>query len=233
MTTKEVISLLKSKADPSIVNYKRSKFGIEAINAIGIYQKELNQLARQIPRDHELALKLFETNIYEARLLCSKLCDPHKVTLNQMDDWVQTFDNWEICDTFCLGVFAKHPMVVSKIVEWATHEKEFVKRAAFATIAGYCSADKTSNNDIFKSFFSIILRECTDSRVYVKKAINWALRSIGKRNEDLKLQAIQLANEILRLENKTANWIAKDTLRELNNPKVRISQYPRSIYKKT
>ena len=131
-----------------------------------------------------------------------------------------------------MGLFAKSKYAVPKAIEWSSRKKEFEKRAAFATIAAYCMADKESNNDTFEQFFPIIKRESTDKRIYVKKAVNWALRNIGKRNIDLKVKAINIAEEILEIDNKTAKWIATNALKELTKEKIRMSDYPRKIYRK-
>jgi len=147
-----------------------------------------------------------------------------------MEKWVKTFENWEICDSFCMGLFAKSKFAVTKIMEWTERKPEFEKRAGFAIMAAYCMANKTSNNEIFEQFFPIIKREVNDERLYVKKAVNWALRNIGKRNIDLNEKAIEIAKEILNFESKSAKWIAKDALKELQKDGVRISNYPRKIY---
>lgn len=232
MTANQIIKLLKKEADPSKILFKESKFGVISNNALGIYHKDLKVLAKQIPKNDQLAIELFETDIYEARLLCSKIFNPKNLTPTLMDKWTKTFENWEICDSFCMGIFAKSKHAVPKAIEWTTRKREFEKRAGFTTIAAYCMADKKSHNDLFEQFFPIIKRECTDERIYVKKAVNWALRNIGKRNVDLKARAISVAEEILQMNDKTANWIAKDALKELTKQKLRSSDYPRAIYRK-
>ena len=232
MTANQIIDLLKKNANPNKILIKETKFGITSNNALGIYHKELKELAKQIPKNDKIAIELFESNIYEARLLCSKIFNPENLTENLMDKWTSTFENWEICDSFCMGLFAKSKYAVLKAIEWAKREREFEKRAGFAIIAAYCMSDKESLNDTFEQFFPIIKRECTDERVYVKKAVNWALRNIGKRNIDLKSKAIALSEEILKINNKTAKWIANNALKELTGEKIRISDYPRKIYRK-
>ena len=199
---------------------------------MGIYHKDLRILAKEIGYDKELAIALFDSGIYEGRLLCSKIIRPRDVTEAQMEQWVKTFENWEICDSFCMGLFAKGSLAMSKIQEWSSRESEFEKRASFATMAAYCMADKKSGNKLFESFFELIIREAKDERLYVKKAVNWALRSIGKRNVDLNKKAIRVANEILSFESKSAKWIAKDALNELQKDTVRMSDYPRIEYRK-
>lgn len=231
MTTNQIIDILKKEADPEKVLIKETKFGISSNNALGIYHKELKELAKKIPREDKIAIELFSSNIYEARLLCSKLFNPENLTEELMDEWTSTFENWEICDSFCMGLFAKSKYAISKALEWSGRKREFEKRAGFTTIAAFCMADKESDNDTFEQFFPIIKRESTDERLYVKKAVNWALRNIGKRNIDLKSKAILVAEEISQVNDKTAKWIASNALKELKGDKIRISDYPRKMYR--
>lgn len=231
MTTDQIIDILKKEANPEKVQIKETRFGIVSNNALGIYHKELKELAKKIPKDDKIAIALFESNIYEARLLCSKIFNPENLTEQLMDNWTSTFENWEICDSFCMGLFAKSQYAIPKAIEWSNRKKEFEKRAGFTIIAAYCMADKVSPNNLFEQFLPIIKRECKDERLYVKKAVNWALRNLGKRNTDLKLKAVSLAEEILKINDKTATWIAKNALKELTNEKVRISDYPRKVYR--
>ena len=189
-------------------------------------------IAKEIGQNNELALQLFDSGIYEGRLLCSKIFRPKDVTEPLMEKWVKTFENWEICDSFCMGLFSKSKFALAKILEWSEREPEFEKRASFAIMASYCMADKTSENELFEQFFPIIKQAAIDERLYVKKAVNWSLRNIGKRNIDLNGKAIEVANEILKFESKPAKWIAKNAIKELQKDSVRISNYPREKYKK-
>lgn len=231
MTCKEIIEALYDLEDKDKVAFKAKKFGIISYNSLGIYHKDLKVMAKEIGVDNTLALQLFDSEIYEARLLCSKLFNPKDVTEELMEKWVKTFENWEICDSFCMGLFSKSNFALAKILEWSQREPEFEKRAAFATLASYCMADKTSDNALFEQFLSIIKREAHDERLYVKKAVNWALRNIGKRNVDLNRKAIEVANDILEFESKSAQWIAKNALAELQKEGIRMSDYPRAIYR--
>jgi len=231
MTVDEVVARLQSMANPEKVVFKEKKFGVISRNSLGIYHKDLKVQAKEIGQDNELAIQLFDTGIYEARLLCSKLFKPKDVTEELMEKWVSTFENWEICDSFCMGLFAKNKLAVKKIQEWHERESEFERRSAFTIIAAYCMADKHADNEVFESFFPIIKKAANDERIYVKKAVNWALRNIGKRNRDLHQSAISVAQELLQMNSKSAQWIAKDALRELKKPKVRMSDYPRAIYR--
>ncbi len=232
MDVQQVIQRLHALADPEKISSKERKFGIKAQNSLGIYQQDLKLLAKEIGRDNHLALALFETGIYEARILCSKIYDPACISAPQMNQWANTFENWEICDSFCMGVFAKSKYALAKAVEWSGHEHEFIKRAGFVIMAAYGFANKTAGNDVFEAFFPIIEREATDDRSYVKKAVNWALRNVGKRNVDLRNGAIVLAKRLLALESKPAKWVAGNALNELESPGVNILDYPRSIYRR-
>ena len=231
MTYNEIIECLHDLKDAEKVIFKEKKFGIVSNNSLGIYHKELKIIAKEIGQDNELALQLFDSGIYEGRLLCSKMFKPKDVTEPLMESWVKTFENWEICDSFCMGLFSKSRFALAKILEWTERKPEFEKRAGFAILASYCMADKKSGNELFEQFFPIIKREANDERLYVKKAVNWALRNIGKRNIDLNEMAIDVANEILIYESKSAKWIAKDALKELQKDGVRMSNYPREKYK--
>ena len=171
MSVEQVIEILRAEANPEKVLIKEKRFGIVANNSLGIYHKELKELAKTLPKDDGLATQLFDTGIYEARLLCSKLFNPENLTEPLMEKWTRSFENWEICDSFCMALYAKSRFAVTKAIEWSSREREFKKRAGFATIAALCMADKNSENDCFEQFFPIILRECTDERIYVKKPL--------------------------------------------------------------
>ncbi len=231
MNLHEVINQLEVLANSEKVEIKEKKFGINAKNSLGIYHKDLKALAKKIGQNNKLALELYNTGIYEARILCSKIYDPERISEKQMNRWVADFENWEICDSFCMGFFAKSSHALSKASEWSEAEKEFVKRAGFVIMASYGFADKKSDNEVFEDFFQPIEREVDDDRLYVKKAVNWALRNIGKRNVDLQRRAIEVANRILVSDSKSAKWIAKNALNELKKPDVNILDYPRHIYR--
>ncbi len=232
MTYQEIIACLQDLKDPEKIIFKEKKFGIIANNSLGIYHKDLKMIAKEIGQNNQLAIQLFDSEIYEGRLLCSKMFKPSDVTEVLMEKWVATFENWEICDSFSMGLFSKSKFALAKILEWANRKPEFEKRAGFATLASYCMADKFSDNALFEQFFPIILRESTDDRLYVKKAVNWALRNIGKRNIDLNKKAIDIATELMKMENKTAIWIGKNALTELQKENIRMSDYPRIKYRK-
>lgn len=231
MTYQAVLEALTHLKDPKKVTFKEKKFGIISNNAWGIYHQDLKLIAKEIGQDNTLAIQLFDSGIYEARLLCSKIFNPNDLTEALMEKWVVTFENWEICDSFCMGLFSKSQYAHTKIFEWSDRKPEFEKRASFATIAAYCMADKTSDNKIFEAFLPLIMQAAHDERIYVKKAINWALRNIGKRNVDLHKKAIEVAHELMKSDSKSAQWIAKNALSELQKKDVRCSDYPRHLYR--
>jgi len=231
MTCQQVIKHLYELQDLEKVTFKAEKFGITSHSSLGIYHKDLKEIAKEIGRNNDLAVQLFDSGIYEGRILCSKLFNPKDLTEPLMEKWVKSFENWEICDSFSMGLFAKSDFAVSKALEWTSRKPEFEKRAGFTIIAAYCMADKKSGNEHFEQFFPIIKHEAYDNRLYVKKAVNWALRNIGKRNTDLRRKAIEAASEILNSKYKSAQWIARDALNELQKDKIRMSDYPRDIYR--
>lgn len=228
----EVLSRLQTLSNVEKVAFKEKKFGIKTSNALGVYMKDINIIAKEIKKNSPLGKALFDTGIYEAKLLCSKIFHPRDLNATLMEEWVKTFDNWEICDSFSMTLFARNKaLALEKIPIWSSREETFEKRAAFATMAGLCSADKKSNNGVFESFLPFIKQASTDDRNFVKKAVSWALRSIGKRNVDLLDLAVKTAHQIAELDNAAAQWISKDVLKELTADKLRISDYPRDIYR--
>ncbi len=232
ISSAEVLQRLREIADPKIVENRAGRFGISTTNALGVSQQDLKLLAREIGQNDALAVALFNTGVYEARLLCSKLFDPAALTEAQMDAWAMTFDNWEICDSFCMGFFARSAHARAKAEQWSTRQEEFVKRAAFSIMASYGFAHKQAPNEVFERFLVLIERESTDERHYVSKAVNWALRNIGKRNRDLQGMAISLANKLKLSDAACSRWIGSDALRELDVPGRKLLDYPRQIYRR-
>ena len=220
MQYEQIINKLKSMSNPKNVE-GMTKYGINPKNNLGISIYKLRPLAKEIGINHELSLKLWESGIHDAQLLAIFIANPVQVTEKQMDSWVKDFDSWDVCDQACTSLFDLTPYANKKVFEWAKDEKEFVKRAAFSTIAGLAVHDKKSDDEKFEKFFPMIKRESDDNRKYVKKAVNWALRNIGKRNLNLNKKAIKIAEEIQKIDSKSAKWIASDTIRELNSEKVK------------
>ncbi len=231
MLIDEVLDRLNALANPDKIELKKVRAGIVARNSLGIYHRDLDVLAKEIGMDSQLGDALFDTDIYEARLLCSKIFDPVDLTEGLMEKWVVTFENWEICDSFCMGFFVQSGLARQKAAAWSAREGEFNKRAAFAMMAAYGFANKEADNQVFEEFLIPVERESTDARLYVKKAVNWALRNIGKRNVDLQVAAIECARNIMAQTDKASGWIAKNALRELESPKANVLDYPRSIYR--
>jgi 3-methyladenine DNA glycosylase AlkD len=217
----EIIENLKSLSDPGAIA-QRTKFGITPHTSYGVSIPELKKLAKKIGTNHELALRLWDSGIHEARILASMVDDPSRVDHEQMERWVRDFDSWDICDQCINKLFVKTELAWNKAIYWSQRNEEFVKRAGFVMISQLAIHDKKAKDEDFYPFLPIILMETNDDRNYVKKAVNWALRQIGKRSGNLNRKAIQTAEEMLGIDSKTAQWIAKDALRELTDEKIRI-----------
>ena len=179
----------------------------------------LRPLAKRLTRDHQLAAALWATGVHEARILAAFIDEPAKVTTAQMDKWVAEFNSWDLCDQVCMSLFDKTPHVETKIKKWAKDEREFVRRAAFALLAGYAVHGKRTPDATFVAMLPLIERHATDPRNFVKKAVNWALRQIGKRSIALHADALALAEKLAASSDRTARWIGKDAVRELSDPK--------------
>ena len=180
----------------------------------------LRVIAKEVGHNHELALKLWATEILDARILAAFIDDPKLTTEVQMNHWVKDFDNWAICDGVCIHLFRKTPFAWNKAKEWSKRKEEFVKRAGFTLMATLAVHDKEADDQKFVALLPTIKREAKDDRNGVKKAANWALRQIGKRNIALNKSAIQTAKEIRKLDSPAARWIASDALRELQSKAV-------------
>jgi 3-methyladenine DNA glycosylase AlkD len=192
------------------------RFGINTDKALGVSMPVIRDRAKAYKKDHALALSLWETGIHELRIMAGLIDDPRQVTPQQMDAWAKDFNSWDLCDQVCLNLFDRTPFAETKIREWALREEEFVRRAAFATLAGQAVHMKKAPDEYFITFFPQIEQASSDPRNFVKKAVNWALRQIGKRNPLLNAAAQQLAEKLLSSGNKTAGWIARDALKELS-----------------
>ena len=214
-----ILKQLESLSNPEAVA-GMARFGINPTNTYGVSIPVLRKMAKQIGKDHLLAKKLWNSGIHEARIL-APLIDPlETVTEKQMESWVKDFDSWDICDQCCSNLFDKRKFAHKKAIEWSKRREEFVKRAGFVLMATLAVHDKESGNQKFMRFLPIIKREATDERNFVKKAVNWALRQIGKRNSALNKIAIQTATEIQKIDSKSARWIASNAIRELTNRAV-------------
>jgi len=216
----EVLEKLKEKADPNQLE-GMARFGISTERRLGVSVPEMRKIAKEVGTDHHLALKLWQTGIAEAMIVAGMIDEPDKVTTQQMDDWVMDFDSWDICDQVCMNLFEKTPFAWAKIEQWSRQESEFVKRAAYALIACLAWHDKIASDQQFIDLLPLIAREADDPRNYVKKAVSWALRNIGKRNPHLNQIALQTAQELAEMDSKTARWIARDVQRDLTSEVTR------------
>lgn len=215
MTAPELVSVLRGLGSERNRAGQR-RFGITpATEQLGVSIPALRALARAHRRHHALALALWRTRVHEARLLAAFVDDPARVTRAQMDRWAAGFDSWDVCDQVCGNLFDRTPFAIAKAQEWVKDEREFVRRAGFVLMAGLAVHRKDLPDKVFLDFLPIIRAGATDERNFVRKAVNWALRQIGKRHRRLRPKAIAEARRIARIDSKSARWIARDALREL------------------
>ena len=219
-TINEVLSAIKKLSTPEGIK-KKAYFGISEVGNFGLTSPQIKAIARDIGKNHELALKLWQTSVHEARHIAVLIADKKMVTEKLMNKWVKDFNSWDIVDDCCGKLFCKTPFAYEKAVEWSERKSEFEKRAGFALMATLAVHDKNAKDIEFENFFPFLLRESHDERNFVRKAINWAIRQIGKRNQRLCKKAIKLSVDILKKDDKSSRWIASDTLREL---KLYLSQ---------
>lgn len=219
MQYQDILKRLESLSDPEAAA-GMARFGINPENTLGISIPNLRKLAKETGKDHALAEQLWSSGIHEAQILAGMIDDPKLVTEEQMEGWVKDFDSWDVCDQCCMNLFEKTGFAYQKAVGWSARGEEFIKRAGFVVMARLAVSDKKADDKQFEPFLPIIKREATDDRNFVRKAVNWALRQIGKRNHNLNRQAIETAREIQEMDSKSARWIAADALRELTSPAV-------------
>ena len=217
--TQQILEQLKAMANPANVA-GMARYGINPHNTLGVSMPSLRAIARREKPNHGLALQLWESGVHEARILAALVADPKLVNEELMERWVIDFDSWDVCDQVCSNLFDKTPLAYPKAIEWGGRQEAYVKRAGFVLMAALAVHDKRASDQEFESFFPVILRESCDERNFVKKAVNWALRGIGKRNMALNAQAIQLSQQIAELDSRTARWIARDALKELTSNKI-------------
>jgi 3-methyladenine DNA glycosylase AlkD len=197
-----------------------ARFGIRAKNVYGVSKPKMDALAKRVGKSHSLALQLWNSGVHDARILAGMVDEPHLVAAAQMDRWVRDFDNWDVCDGTCCHLLAHTAFAWQKALQWSRKSGEFQKRAAFALMAYLAVHDKRARDHKFVKLLPTIRREAVDDRNFVRKAINWALRQIGKRNLKLNRAAIQEAERIRRIGSGAARWIAADALRELRGEAV-------------
>jgi 3-methyladenine DNA glycosylase AlkD len=219
MTCAEILKKMETAANPAAVA-GMARYGIAAKKVFGLSTPALKKLAREIGKDHALAQQLWATEILEARAVAGLVDETDRVSERQMERWVKDFDSWAVCDGTCLNLFRKTPFAHRKCREWSSRPEEFVKRAGFTLMACLAVHDKGAPDGTFLAFLPLIQKEAADERNFVKKAVNWALRQIGKRNRRLNRAALQTAQTIQRLDSRSARWIAADALRELRSQAV-------------
>lgn len=197
-----------------------ARFGITASKAFGVSVANIQVLAKRLGRSHELAAALWDTGWYEARMLTSFVDEPARVTPAQMDRWCRDFDNWGICDTLCFHLFDRTPHAWAKVAQWSDARDEFVKRAAFALLASLAGHDKKAGDERFLDSLPLIERAATDERNFVKKAVSWALRRLGRRNAALNAAAVAVSRRLVASPETAARWVGRDALKELTSPAV-------------
>jgi 3-methyladenine DNA glycosylase AlkD len=214
MTAPEILAALRTQANPKNVA-GMARYGISTTGTLGVPVASIRQLAKQAGRSHELAAELWASGVHEARILATLVEEPARVTRRQMNQWAHDFDSWDVCDQACQNLFRCTPLAWTMAAEWASASHEFVRRAAFALMAALAVKAKQVPDEDFEALLPLIAGAATDERNLVKKAVNWALRAIGKRNPHLRSVAIAAAVNIRTIDSPAARWIASDALREL------------------
>jgi 3-methyladenine DNA glycosylase AlkD len=219
VSVEDVLDDLRKKAKLDAVK-GMARYGMSSEKRLGVSIPDIRGLAKKLGKDHSFALELWRTQVPEAMILASMVADPESLTEEQMEDWVKDLNSWDVCDQLCMNLFEKAPLALKKIVDWSKREEEYVKRASFALIACLAWHDKKTDDEVFIMLLETIRNCATDERNYVKKAVNWALRNIGKRNSYLNEVAINFAKEILGIDSKSARWIANRAIKELESEAV-------------
>ncbi|MBD3187255.1 DNA alkylation repair protein [Candidatus Bathyarchaeota archaeon] len=219
MDVTSIITRLETLSDPSSVKSMK-RVGITPVKSFGVRIPDLRALAKEIGKNHDLALKLWQVDYRETRILASMIDDLERVDDAQMEHWVDDFTYWEICDQVIMNLFGRHPIAWKKALEWSKREKEYTKRAGYVIMARLAVTEKGAPDVKFEDFYHSIVVGARDERSMVKKAVSWALRQIGKRNRALNLSAIKVAKSILESEDDNALWVAKDVLKELQSQKI-------------
>jgi 3-methyladenine DNA glycosylase AlkD len=219
MEINELNLLLKELGDRNSVPFM-AKFGINPAFALGIRIPVLRRLSKEIGKNHPLALQLWEAKYHEGRILASMIANPEETTPDLADRWIKDFNSWDLCDQTCMNLFEKLPFAWDKTLDWCAREPEFEKRTGYVMIARLAVSDKKTSDKKFEMFFPLIIQAATDPRNFVKKAVNWAIRQIGKRSLHLNKEMIALSRQLSMTDNKTARWIAADAIRELESKAV-------------
>lgn len=217
LTLDEILERLNALADPQNVAGQQ-RFGIRAAHQLGISMPQVRALAKGRRHSHDLALQLWATGIHEARILASLVDEVQALTREQMQAWASDFDSWDVCDQVCMNLFGAHPLGLEMALAWPHRPEEYVRRAGFVLMAVQAVHCKDLPDEIFEAYFPLMLQYATDERNFVRKAINWALRQVGKRNPALRQRAIETARQMQTIASSSARWIARDALRELEDP---------------
>jgi 3-methyladenine DNA glycosylase AlkD len=219
-TADEIVAGLRAQAN-SANAAGMARFGINPAQTLGVSMPALRSMAKTIGRDHNLAQALWETGLHEARILAALVDEPSQVTKAQMERWAKDFDSWDVCDQVCGSLFDRTPYADEKAKAWSASKREFVKRAGFVLMAAKAVHDKGAPDEVFLGWLPIIEREAGDERNFVRKAVNWALRQIGKRNRRLHAEALAVARRLEGQDSKAARWVGADAVKELNSEKTR------------
>jgi len=217
---REVLEWLERRGTKRTREEMLTRYGITAPKAFGVSVGTIQQLAKRLGRDHDLAAALWDSGWYEARLLTAYLDDPARVTAAQMDRWARDFDNWGVCDTLCFALFDRTPHAWKKVEQWSRRRDEFVKRAAFALLASLALHDKRAGNELFIRSLVLVERAASDERNFVKKGVSWALRAVGRRNPALNAASVKLSRRLASSPHAAPQWVGKDALRELTSATV-------------
>ncbi|WPP53250.1 DNA alkylation repair protein [Catalinimonas niigatensis] len=215
----DILRFLKSQSGPEYLSSLR-RLGVQGETILGVKMPVLRTLAKRYKENHQLALQLWDTGVHEARILATLLDEVKEVTEAQMEEWVRDFNSWDICDQTCSNLFCRTPFAYDKALVWSERHEEFVKRAGFVMMAGLSIHDKKVEDAQLAAFFPLIEREAYDERNFVKKAVNWALRQIGKRNATLHTMAMLVAERLAAHELPSARWVGKDAIKELKDEKI-------------
>lgn len=219
MNAEEVLAHLNSISDRTRLE-GMSRYGIKVDLALGVSMPEMRAFARSLGKDHGLAMDLWRTGVHEARIMASLLADPELLTEDQMEEMVRDLDSWDVCDQCCSNLFSRSPLAVGKALEWSKREDEYQKRAGFATMAALAVHRKGLGDHELALLLEAVVRESHDERNYVRKAVNWALRQIGKRDRRSNNLAIEAAETAMAKGDRSSKWVASDALRELRSEAV-------------
>jgi 3-methyladenine DNA glycosylase AlkD len=220
MTTNQILKRLRVAGSAANVA-GMARYGIRPAKAYGVATPVIRSLAKELGRDTQLASALWSANVLEARILATMIADPLRIPEAEVERWVRDFDCWSVCDSACIGLLWKTPFAWRKVREWSRREPEYERRAAFALLAGLAVHDKKATDKQFRTALRLISKAANDERNFVKKAVNWALRQIGKRNADLREAAIEVAESLASSDSRSARWIGHDALRELRRKATR------------